>query len=166
MKLGIRHERITPSKPQQNGRHERMHLTLKQETASPPATNMRGQQRALDRFRVDYNDRRPHEALGNKVPAEFYTRSQRRLPEPYWGRDFSYDVEEFETVRVNKKGAFFWTDQQCVAVSLALKHQLLGVTWRSSPCDLYFGPLHLGAPERRAGRIRFVRAEPTRNPRR
>jgi transposase InsO family protein len=59
MKLGIRHERIEPGKPQQNGRHERMHLTLKQATAMPPESNRRAQQRAFDRFRADYNCVRP-----------------------------------------------------------------------------------------------------------
>src|SRR6185503_8503261 len=61
-KLGIRHERIQPGKPQQNGRHERMHLTLAQETASPPSANLKAQQRAFDRFRKEYNCDRPHEA--------------------------------------------------------------------------------------------------------
>jgi hypothetical protein len=92
------------------------------------------------------------------VPDEFYTRSTRRLPEPYWGRDFPYEPFVFETVRVDKNGVFFWTDQQPVAVSQALRHELLGATWRNPHWDLYFGPLHLGALVRRAGRIRFIRA--------
>ncbi len=120
---------------------------------------MRAQQRALDRFRVEYNDHRPHEALGNRVPSEFYTRSSRRLPEPYWGHDFSYEPFVFETVRVDKNGVFFWTDQRPVQVSQALRHELLGATWRNPHWDLYFGPLHLGALVRRAGRVRFVRAK-------
>jgi putative transposase len=73
--LGIRHERIEPGKPQQNGRHERMHLTLKRETVSPPATSFRAQQRLFDRFRREFNELRPHEALGQRFPAEFYRRS-------------------------------------------------------------------------------------------
>jgi putative transposase len=82
LKLGIRHERIEPGCPEQNGRHERMHLTLKQATASPPCTSMRKQQRAFDHFRKEYNDERPHEALGMDVPAQHYERSDRELPDP------------------------------------------------------------------------------------
>src|SRR5712692_4809102 len=63
IKLGIVPERIEAGHPEQNGRHERMHRTLKQETADPPAANRRKQQRALDRFRQEYNEVRPHEAL-------------------------------------------------------------------------------------------------------
>jgi len=63
-KLGIRHERIAPGKPQQNGRLERFHLTLKQRTATPPEASLRRQQRTFDRFRKEYNEDRPHEALG------------------------------------------------------------------------------------------------------
>jgi transposase InsO family protein len=89
LKLGIRHERIEPGKPQQNGRHERMHRTLKLETAMPPSSSIRAQQRAFDRFRLEYNEQRPHEALGQRFPAEFYQRSHRVLPQPHWGRDFT-----------------------------------------------------------------------------
>jgi transposase InsO family protein len=63
-KLGIVPERIQAGHPEQNGRHERMHRTLKQETAQPTATNRRARQRAFDRFREEYNEQRPHEALG------------------------------------------------------------------------------------------------------
>jgi transposase InsO family protein len=69
MKLGIVPERIAAGHPEQNGRHERMHRTLKQETASPPTTNRRAQQRAFDRFRQQYNQVRPHEALAMQTPA-------------------------------------------------------------------------------------------------
>ena len=68
MKLGIELERIQPGKPQQNGRHERMHRVLKAETARPPAANRRQQQVRFDRFRDEYNQVRPHEALGPGIP--------------------------------------------------------------------------------------------------
>ena len=70
IKLGIVPEHIAPGKPQQNGRHERMHRTLKQETASPPARNRRRQQERFDRFRREYNEERPHEALAQQTPAQ------------------------------------------------------------------------------------------------
>ncbi len=66
IKLGIQPERITPGKPQQNGRHERMHRTLKQTTARPPAATLRSQQKAFDGFREEYNWERPHAALAMK----------------------------------------------------------------------------------------------------
>jgi putative transposase len=72
IKLGIVPERIAAGHPEQNGRHERMHRTLKQEAATPPAEDRRGQQRELDRFRQEYNQVRPHEALGMETPASVY----------------------------------------------------------------------------------------------
>ena len=69
IKLGIVPEHIEPGKPQQNGRHERMHRTLKQETAKPPARSRRAQQERFDQFRREYNEQRPHQALGHKTPA-------------------------------------------------------------------------------------------------
>jgi putative transposase len=80
LRLGIRHERIAPGQPQQNGRHERMHQTLKQETASPPERNLRRQQMAFLRFQKEYNQIRPHEALQYETPASRYVASERRFP--------------------------------------------------------------------------------------
>jgi transposase InsO family protein len=77
IQLGIVPERIEPGKPQQNGRHERMHRTLKQETASLPRASRRAQQRAFDLFRRRYHEERPHEALGQRPPAAFYEPSAR-----------------------------------------------------------------------------------------
>ena len=71
-KMGIRLERIWPGKPQQNGRHERMHGTLKPEACQPPAAITADQQRRFDAFRYEFNHERPHEALGQRQPAEFY----------------------------------------------------------------------------------------------
>jgi transposase InsO family protein len=85
LRLGIGVERIKPGHPQQNGRHERMHLTLKKETTRPPAENFLQQQGKFDAFRDEFNNERPHEALGMKYPAEVYkpsTREYQGLPEP------------------------------------------------------------------------------------
>lgn len=77
LRLGIHIERITPGHPEQNGRHERMHLTLKREATKPAAANLLQQQGRFDTFLDRYNRERPHQALGMKVPADVYTRSGR-----------------------------------------------------------------------------------------
>ena len=81
LRLGIGIERIKPGRPQQNGRHERMHLTLKQEATRPAGANFLQQQAKFDAFIAEFNDERPHEALGMKLPAETYQASTR----PYEG---------------------------------------------------------------------------------
>jgi transposase InsO family protein len=93
LRLGIAIERIKPGRPQQNGRHERMHLTLKKEATRPPGGNSLQQQARFDAFLHEFNTERPHEALAMKCPAEFYAASPRRyngLPEfdyPFHDRD-------------------------------------------------------------------------------
>ena len=80
LRLGIQHQRIAPGHPEQNGRHERMHRTLKAETTRPPAENLPLQQLSFDQFRREYNEERPHEALSQQPPQRHYTFSERRLP--------------------------------------------------------------------------------------
>jgi transposase InsO family protein len=109
MKLGIVPERIAAGHPEQNGRHERMHRTLKQETASPPSADRRAQQRAFDHFRREYNEQRPHQALHMETPGAVYTRSAReypaRVPEPEYG-------SAFQVRRVQEHGQFRWKCQR------------------------------------------------------
>ena len=81
LRLGVEIERIKPGRPQQNGRHERMHLTLKKETTRPPGRNSLQQQARFDAFVKEFNTERPHEALAMKTPAQAYSASQR----PYGG---------------------------------------------------------------------------------
>lgn len=108
IKLGIVVERIQPGHPEQNGRLERLHRTLKAETASPPAATRRAQQRAFDRFRREYNQERPHEALGQSTPESCYSVSPRaypaRVPEPEYDRFM-------KVRRVQVRGQFKWKDQ-------------------------------------------------------
>jgi transposase InsO family protein len=95
LRLGIVIERIRPGHPQQNGRHERMHLTLKQETTRPPGMNSLQQQARFDEFVDEFNTERPHEALAMKTPAEFYSSS----PRPYQGLpEISYPLHDREVV--------------------------------------------------------------------
>jgi putative transposase len=108
IKLGITPERIQAGHPEQNGRHERMHRTLKQEVAQPPAANRRKQQQALDGFREEYNGVRPHEALQMQTPAAVYQSSPRtfpaQVPEPQY-------PETMVVRSVRRKGHFRWKKQ-------------------------------------------------------
>src|SRR5271157_738561 len=123
IKLGITPERIAAGHPEQNGRHERMHRTLKQEAAQPPADNRREQQRTLDQFRQEYNDVRPHEALEMQTPAAVYQPSARsfpaRVPEP--------DYPQTMLVRsVRPHGHFRW-NQHDVFLSEVLWGERVGL---------------------------------------
>ena len=123
IKLGITPERIAAGHPEQNGRHERMHRTLKQEAAQPPAANRRKQQQALDRFREEYNQVRPHEALEMRTPAEVYQPSWRTFP----GQVPEPDYPESMLVRsVRRKGHFRW-NQRDVFLSEVLWGERVGL---------------------------------------
>jgi putative transposase len=93
IQLGIIPERIDKGCPQQNGRHERMHRTLKAETLCPASYNIKEQQKRFDLFRLDYNNHRPHESLGQDVPNNKYERSNRPYVEkpdvPEYGIDYT-----------------------------------------------------------------------------
>jgi transposase InsO family protein len=124
IKLGIVPERIAAGHPEQNGRHERMHRTLKQEAAQPPAENRRKQQRALDCFRQEYNEVRPHEALEMRTPAAVYEPSARafpaRVPEP--------EYPESMLVRsVRQHGLFRWKKKHDVFLSEVLWSERVGL---------------------------------------
>jgi len=112
-KLGIRLERIDPGHPQQNGRHERMHLTLKNETCRPPKASIGWQQRAFDRFRTLYNEVRPHQAIELATPAMLYSPSPRRLPaevpEPRYPLADVYRVANDGTIRWRRRRFFIAT---------------------------------------------------------
>ena len=100
IKLGIRVERIKPGHPEQNGRHERMHLTLKQECTRPSGKNLLQQQEKFDHFQREYNEERPHEALAMKVPKEFYASSRRTCPKEI--PELVYPLHDFaRTVMTN-----------------------------------------------------------------
>ncbi len=137
MKLGIQPERIKPGHPEQNGRHERMHRTLKAETAKPPAANRRAQQKAFDRFRQQFNEERPHEALQQKTPASCYQSSPRiypdRIPKP------EYDAN-MKAKRVYPDGTFFWKGTQ-IFISKCLGGEVIGM----EPTDDRYWDVHFAA---------------------
>src|SRR5882724_2290391 len=124
MRLGITPERTRPAHPQDNGRHERMHRTLKRETTRPPRTNLLQQQEVFDSFVLRFNTERPHEALGMKRPAEVYAPSPRtlrpRVPEP------TYPTHD-DAVMVNSAGRIWISGRGTLYVSSALVGQLVGI---------------------------------------
>ena len=148
LRLGINLERIEPGKPQQNGRHERMHRTL-EEAVTPARANLRAQQRALDLWRREYNEERPHEALGQKPPATVYTRSTRRYPRPLKRPEMNTFAEP---VRVDHGGHIRWRRERVfVSSPLALEHvELLPDETAQGRWRVSYGPILLGwvDPER------------------
>jgi transposase InsO family protein len=139
-KLGIRVERIDPGKPQQNSRHERMHLTLKIDTCSPPRRSLGWQQRAFDRFRRIYNELRPHQALALETPASLYVPSPRRMPEdlPLLHYPFS-DVH-----RIRPDGTIRWRRRK-LFISTTLAGELIGLnTLDSRYVQVAFANILLG----------------------
>ena len=122
LRLGIAIERIKPGQPQQNGRHERMHLTLKKEATRPPGLNTLQQQARFDAFLREFNAERPHEALAMRCPAEFYTASPRHydgLPElQYPGHDRDILVTACGRICMHRKK---------INISTVLAGQMLGI---------------------------------------
>lgn len=140
IRLGILPVRGRPHHPQDNGRHERMHRTLKAETTRPPAPQSRSQQRRFDAFLREYNQERPHEALGQQPPARLYRASIRPfpkvLPEPEY-------PSHYETRKVCR-GEFTWHSRS-VFVGQSLDGERIGLVeiddglWR-----VYFASMELG----------------------
>ncbi|MGE0354376.1 MAG: IS481 family transposase [Gemmatimonadales bacterium] len=119
---GIRLERIAPGHPEQNGRHERFHRTLKAETACPPAGTRRAQQRRFTSFCHTYNTQRPHEALGQTPPAQHYQASPQAWPRAVPAWDYP---GYFEHRRVAANGCVRWGGAT-VFVGQALHGETLG----------------------------------------
>jgi putative transposase len=123
IKLGIQHQRIAPGHPEQNGRHERMHRTLKAETTRPPAEDLAGQQQRFDAFRQEFNHERPHEALGQVPPATLHTPSPRPLPPQPPGPGYP---GHFEVRQVKGSGEIKFR-QRFVFLSQALQGEAVGL---------------------------------------
>ena len=150
IKLGIVPELIAPGHPEQNGRHERMHGTLKRETARPPASSRRAQQRRFDVFQTEFNDLRPHEALGDETPASCYTRSLRPYPSKLPGLEYP---GHFEVRRVRSNGGIRWA-KTWINVSHVLVGEPVGLEEvDDGEWDLYFGRKKLGRLHERLGRV-------------
>jgi putative transposase len=153
IKLGIYPELIEPGKPQQNGVHERMHRTLKQEATIPPASSMGAQQTKFDGFREEFNQVRPHEAIGMKRPAEIYQSSSLVVPkqiEPYEypGHYLVRRVSRSGTIRVFHNQIF---------VSNTLHEDYVGLEEVDDGVyDLFFCFYHIGRYELRTNKIHDI----------
>ena len=155
LRLGIGIERIKPGHPEQNGRHERMHLTLKKEATRPPGQNFLQQQAKFEEFVEEYNTERPHEALGMKFPNEIYTPSAR----PYQGLpDPEYPFHD-KTITVTHCGRICLSGKK-INFSLVFAGQAVGIKevsdgiWLVSFMDYDLGYFDLEG----------IRFEPIRNP--
>jgi transposase InsO family protein len=123
IQLGIRPQRIKPGHPQQNGRHERMHKTLKQETTKPPAYNERLQQEKFNHFKTEYNHERSHEALQRRCPDDVYEPSKISYPEKL--PEIVYD-EGCETRKVKRGGEIKWRGHH-IYISQVLSHDRISL---------------------------------------
>lgn len=161
IQLGIRPERIRPASPQENGRHERMHRTLKQETARPPKANLRLQQQAFDAFLLEYNEERPHQALGHKTPAEMFRPSPRQYP----GRiePFEYP-SNWEVRSIGSCGNMSWATVR-VFIGRVFQGERIGLEpigdglWK-----LWYRDYELGHFSERDCRARSIPRPPIRRP--
>jgi putative transposase len=141
IKAGVLPERIAPGKPQQNGRHERLHRTVQEDTADPPAANRRAQQRRFDAFRRIFNEERPHEALDQHTPASVY----QPPPRAWNGRLRSPDYPDGTEVRqVRQNGEIKWLGHP-VFLSETLAGEPIGLTQTADGIwAVRYGPLDLG----------------------
>jgi transposase InsO family protein len=168
IKAGVVPERIAPGKPQQNGRHERMHLTLLQDTANPPADSLRQQLKRLRDFQRLYNEERPHQALGNATPADHYMPSPRRFDGVL--REPEYDAG-LKVRRVRHNGEIRWRNDT-IYVNQALIGEPIALEENATGWTVSYGPIVLGTiahkddrlrkPKHRSrGRVDNARALPT-----
>lgn len=161
LKLGVLPELTQPGKPQQNGRHERMHKTLKDETTKPPAANASAQQRKFNVFRREFNEVRPHEALDMHTPSQLYQPSPRPMPDKLTPMHYP---DRFEVRYVSANGGIRWRNQW-VNISSVLVTEVVGLEpvddgiW-----DLYFGVMKLGRLNERHMRIQDLLGNFRRHP--
>jgi putative transposase len=141
IRLGVMPELIEPGKPQQNGRHERMHRTLKAEATRPPASGFIAQQRKFDHFRHEYNHERPHEALDMQTPASVYEPSPRAMPDKLLPLEYP---DRYEVRLVSKNGGIRW-HHDWVNVSITCAGEYVGLEEIDDGIwNVYFGKLKLG----------------------
>ena len=159
LRLGIVLERIRPAHPEENGRHERMHRTLKQETTRPARGNLLQQQEAFDDFVDVFNRERPHEALEMKRPSEVYMPSP--TPHPTRLPELAYPTHD-DVLLVSGKGLIHMPGRRQVYLAQALSGELVGI--REETADRWlvtFAQLDLGYVEPGSNRFTPVTSNPT-----
>jgi transposase InsO family protein len=153
VKLGITPVRIVPGHPEQNGRHERMHRTLKAATAYPAQSSLKAQQKAFNSFKDEYNTLRPHEALGQMRPAELYQSSSRPFPEKIG--DPSYPAN-FDIRNVRQNGEIKWKGKR-LFISEVLMKESIGLEEVADETRLiYFCHLPIALLDERKGAITIL----------
>lgn len=163
LRLGILPELIEPGHPEQNGRHERMHRTLKRETLRPPAPTRRGQQRAFDRFVTEFNEERPHEALGQQTPSSLYSASAREYPTRLAALEYP---AQCEVRRVSHNGGIRWHNHW-VNVSHVLAEEYVAFDEIDDGLwTIHFGRLLLGHFHERLLKIEDINGDLARTRRR
>ncbi len=140
MTLGIELERIEPGKPEQNGQHERMHKTLKEDVANKPAKDRKAQQKVLDQWKKEFNEERPHEGIGMKYPQDLYAPSSRQ----YKAKMSQITYPKYYAVRkVDTSGHFYWEGQSIFVgealnqISIGLRREDDSLYW------VYFDKIHI-----------------------
>lgn len=141
MKLGIRHERIQPGCPEQNGRHERMHRTLKAETTNPPGANLRRQQVMFQQFETEYNQVRPHEAIGFQTPSELYVGSARNYPSRLPELEYPVGVH---LRRISQQGSLKWKGGRTFLSEVLARETVGLLEIDEERFEVYYGSLLLG----------------------
>jgi transposase InsO family protein len=148
IKAGVIPEWIRPGHPEENGRHERFHLTLKEAVASPPQATLILQIKEMERFWTEYNFERPHEALGMKTPGNFYSKSSRS-----W--DGKLRSPEYDTSMIVRKvcqSGCIWLKQKEHYIGQALQGEHVGLKHNDTgDLEVYYGPVYLGKLDQNKG---------------
>lgn len=153
IKLGIQHQRITPGRPEQNGRHERMHKTLKREATRLPERDLSQQQARFDRFCTEYNHERPHEALAQETPAMHYRPSPRPFPATLPEVEYAGHLQRRW---VSQAGTFRFRKGRQLFLSNALKHEWVGLEEvEDGVWSIYFCDVLLARLDERKERLTF-----------
>jgi putative transposase len=163
IKLGILPDLIEPASPQQNGRHERMHKTLKADCTIPPAGNRSAQQRRFNEFRTYFNEVRPHESLDDQTPASVYEPSPRPMPSKLQAPDYP---AHYEVRKVSTNGGIRW-HSAWVNVSHLLGGEYIGLEEIAPDVwAVHFGAVSLGWLHTKKGAILDHDGSSSRNPKR
>ncbi|HAT8180812.1 TPA: DDE-type integrase/transposase/recombinase [Legionella pneumophila] len=136
IKLGIIPERIRKGHPEENGRHERMHLTLKRETALPSMKNQEAQQRRFNEFRKEFNEERPHEGIGFQRPFWLYSNSDRSFPDTL--PKVEYDTRHVETRRIRTNGTIKWKGKEIFLSELLIGETIGFIPRSDNEWNLHF----------------------------